>query len=181
MMNAKELERMAAGQATLTQDRLKELLSYDPETGVFRWKSARTSSIRAGRQAGYLNATGYRTVVLDKRKHWEHRLAWLYVHGKWPEHYIDHINGVKDDNRICNLRDVTKQLNQQNEKRARSSSKSGFLGVTHVKRHLKLAKPFAARIWFDKKLHSLGHYATAEEAHAVYVDAKRKLHAGFAL
>lgn len=175
MMNAKELERMAAGQAALTQERLKELLSYDPETGVFCWLSNRTSSVRAGHQAGYLNATGYRTVVVDGRKHWEHRLAWLYMHGKWPDHYIDHINGVKDDNRIANLRDVTKQANQQNEKRARSSNKTGFLGVTNV------GNLFGARIYINKKLKYLGYFKTPEEAYEVYLDAKRKHHAGCTL
>ena len=90
---------------TLTQKRLKELFYYDPVTGVFT-RLHSTSNVKAGRATGNLNTGGHLGFLVDKKMYQAHRLAWLYVHGDWPNSQIDHINGVRTDNRIENLRDV---------------------------------------------------------------------------
>ena len=114
--------------------------------------------------------------MIDEREYSAHRLAWLYVHGAWPTGQIDHINGDRGDNRISNLRDVTPALNTQNQRRAaRSNKSSGLLGVTANRGR------WLAQISIGGKSRNLGRYATPEEAHAVYVAAKRVLHAGCTL
>lgn len=97
----------------LTQARLKELLTYDENTGVFtRIKSVQGSGYRVGNKP---NGTGYLPVCIDYKSYLQHRLAWLYVHGEFPDGHIDHINRVKTDNRLCNLRVVTDFENSQNK------------------------------------------------------------------
>ena len=96
----------------LTQSQLKDELDYDHETGIFKYKVTRRKSI-AGKIAGsYSNK--YIQISTTKGTFFAHRLAWLYVYGEWPKYQIDHINGICDDNRICNLRDVTASINQKN-------------------------------------------------------------------
>src|SRR6185369_5842834 len=98
------------------------------------------------------------------------------VHGEWPKHDIDHINGDIIDNRIANLRDVPRLLNMQNQRRAQAKNATGFLGVTQDKKrgtyHPKI------RIPGEKNPRHLGTFRTAEAAHEAYLEAKRKLHAG---
>ena len=99
----------------LTQQQLKEHLSYDYATGVFinlRNKPGRGGGI--GSVAGNSNVNGYVYIKVMGKRYMAHRLAWLYHYGEWPVNEIDHINNIKDDNRICNLRDVTHSENQQN-------------------------------------------------------------------
>jgi ribosome biogenesis SPOUT family RNA methylase Rps3 len=93
----------------------------------------------------------------------------------WPKHTIDHINGVRTDNRIGNLRDVTQQKNSENMRRPQKRTISGFLGV-HVQRRKTVR--YLAQIVTDGKLRHLGSYDTAEDAHAAYLEAKRRLHEG---
>src|SRR5712664_3026918 len=113
----------------LTAERLRELLNYDPETGIFRWDVVRRGC-GIGKEAGTSVSAGYRQISIDRRAYSEHRLARLYVHGHWPLDEIDHINGVRDDNRLSNLRQATRSENAQNQRRAQSRSKIGILGVT---------------------------------------------------
>lgn len=151
--------------------RLREVLDYEPTTGVFRWRVAIGRRVQAGNVAGTLHPKGYRQITIDARKYRAPRLAWFYVHGCWPKNQIDHMNGNRDDNRIENLRDVTSSENLQNQRRAYSSSTTGFLGVsTHRKK-------FQARIMLDGKNRHLGTFPTPEAAHVVYLAAKRRLHA----
>jgi hypothetical protein len=162
----------------LTAARLRSLIDYDPVTGEFRWKPrmGRSGSwCNVDRQAGSVSKqTGYRTVRLDKKLYQAHRLAWLYVHGEWPSHDIDHINGERLDNRIVNLRDVPNVINRQNMRRARKDSSTGHLGVVADTRRGK----FEARIKVDGVARHLGYFSSPEEAHATYVGAKRSLHPG---
>ena len=101
-----------------------------------------------------------------------HRLAWLYTHGKWPSKYIDHINGVKTDNRIANLREADNGENMQNQRRARRNSKTGLLGV----RWNRASGNYVAVITVNRHVINVGSFKTAEEAHEAYLRAKAELH-----
>ena len=154
----------------LTQARLHKLLSYDPETGIMRWR-VNKGAVRAGQIAGNLTR-GYLQLMVDGHPTVVHRFIWLYVYGKWPDKNIDHIDGNRSNNRLCNLRDVTQAMNIQNEIKPRSNNKSGFLGV---KANRGLWK---AEISVHGKTKFLGRFKTPEEAHQVYLEAKRRLHPG---
>lgn len=157
--------------ANLTAERLRELLHYDPETGVFTWRVYRGGRAKAGSIAGCRITSGYLHCSIDKKLYYMHRLAWMYVHGEMPPDMIDHINHVKDDNRIVNLRLADMSLNKQNQKIALSNSSSGLLGVHYH-------KGWRAKITINGKQISLGRFNSAESAHEAYVEAKRKYHAG---
>jgi hypothetical protein len=158
----------------ITQELLKELLDYSQDTGMFVWKINRGKRFCAGRTAGSLTGKGYRRIKIYGDRYQAHRLAWLYVFGKFPDNYIDHINGIRNDNRINNLRDVSIKTNLQNQRKPQVDSKSGYLGVSWDKR----AKKWKARIMINDEQKYLGLFATAEEAHAGYLSAKRHYHEG---
>jgi hypothetical protein len=117
---------------TVTHERLKELLFYYPETGIFRWRkpSSPKHHVKPGVQAGAINKNGYRYIELDGVAYRSNRLAWFYVHGVWPEHDVDHENGVKSDDRIDNLRDLSHQRNSNHRPRLNKNNKTGYRGVT---------------------------------------------------
>lgn len=114
-------------------ERLHELLDYDPETGVFTRKVGRGGTGRKSSIAGFINDRGYRRIKIDCKPYSAHRLAWLYVYGYMPENEIDHKNRIKDDNRICNLREVSHHCNMRN-KTTYKNNRSGIVGVTWHKR-----------------------------------------------
>lgn len=151
--------------------RLKELLIYDPETGVFKNKIQRGPTALAGDITGYLNPSGYITIFIDGRHYRAHRLAWLYVYGEWPLNFIDHINHVKHDNRISNLRNATKSENMQNVVSYKHNS-SGFKGVTW---HKQLGK-WNAKIKVNKKTISLGCYHDLADAVQARLAAEKQYH-----
>jgi len=162
----------------LDQDRLKELLHYDPETGVFTWRVDR-GSVKAGSEAGCVHSNGYHLIKVCKKIFYAHRLVFLYMTGGWPSQHVDHINGKKRDNRWFNLRDVDVGMNSQNERSPRVNNKSGFLGVCLISG--SSGKPYRAQIGLPGgagKTKNLGRYATPEEAHEAYLAAKRRLHKG---
>ena len=98
----------------LTAEMLRSLLSYDPETGEFRWRISR-GRVSVGDIAGsHPNRVGYLRIMLGDVEYRAHRLAWLYIYGKWPELVIDHIDRNKTNNRIANLRDVSHAENMRN-------------------------------------------------------------------
>lgn len=160
----------------LTVSRVRELLNYDTETGIFTWIAARENRVSVGTSAGSLLGNGYRSIAVDRKRFMAHRLAWFYVHGEWPEGQIDHINGNRDDNRISNLRVVDNSVNQQNKRSARSDSKTGILGV-----HLHRPGKWQAKINVNGTKKSLGIFSSPLEAHAAYLEAKRRFHAGCAI
>lgn len=155
----------------ITKKRLEEVLSYDPRTGVFINITNRGKT-KKGSIAGTKHHKGYIIIAIDGKTHRAHRLAWLYVYGKFPEKYLDHINEVKDDNRIVNLRLATNQENQHNISNPRVSNTSGYVGVSWHKRYDK----WIARIKINGKKKHLGYFDTAEQASKAYLEAKRKLH-----
>ena len=154
----------------LTAETLREYLSYDPETGVFTRIKSTTRPDRVGAVAGALDRQGHVQIRVLGTLHMAHRLAWLYTYGAWPTETIDHINGIKTDNRIANLRNVSQQLNNQNQIKSRGPS--GYLGVS------KYRDKWRAQIRLSGVSIHIGYFYTPEEAHAAYVEAKRKLHAG---
>ena len=157
----------------MNQAKLKQLASYDENTGKFTW-IARRKGVRVGDVAGSMMSHGYVAIGIYGVDYTAHRLAWLYVHGCWPSGYIDHINGIRSDNRIENLRDVSQSVNMQNVYAAKSNSKTGYRGVSwHAQR-----EKYTARIKVGGKYLSLGLHETPDGAHAAYMDAKRKLHEG---
>lgn len=158
----------------ITAERLRELLHYDPETGIFtaRFNSGKR---RAGKPVGTLEKrSGYYVMRLDGATYLSHRMAWLYMTGELPQFHIDHINMCKGDNRFANLRDVGAAVNTQNIGRARKSNESGFLGVSLHKK----SGAWHARIQVAGKQRYIGSYPTPEEAHGAYLKAKRELHEG---
>lgn len=149
----------------LTAERVRELLHYDPDTGVFTWLSGQDS----GKRAGWIDH-GYVRIAVDGAKRYAHRLAWLYVHGEWPK-YIDHINHVKSDNAIANLRPCTHQENMQNMRIvARSYNSTGLAGVSRFR------GKFRSVIDVGGKQRHLGTFNTADSAHVAYLVAKAKFH-----
>ena len=154
---------------SLTQDRLKDLLHYDPETGVFKNKVTRNPRAKQGSVAGYLNTIGYVVIQIAGEKIHAHRLAWLYVHGNWPANEIDHINRKRNDNRIANLRDATRSENIHNASESPRNT-SGYRGVTWNSRR----KKWQAQIMANKKYLFLGLYHCPKQA-AEVVEAKRQI------
>ena len=161
-------------------------IDYDPDTGRLTWKPRQLSDFRSsqlhamwtarhmGRSAGNVDEDGYVQIRLEGRRYAAHRVAWALMTGSEPACDIDHVNGDKSDNRWANLRDVDHWTNQQNRRRASVDAASGRLGVS--KRCDR--KKFRARIYADGRELHLGSFATADEAHAAYVEAKRRLHGG---
>lgn len=139
-------------------------ISYNPATGEFLYSN--------GCRAGSLNkALGYRQIGWNGKRVYEHRLAWMFTYGDWPEHNIDHINGIRDDNRISNLRDVDYVTNNQNLSKARS--KHGFRGTTWHQ------GKWRATIVAKGHPRHIGSFDTPEEAEKAYLEKKKELHVGF--
>jgi hypothetical protein len=161
--------------STLTQKRLKELLDYDPNTGVFTWRVSTTNRVRVGGVAGTVHPQGYRQIRVDGRIHKAHRLAWLWMTGDWPLDQIDHINGVRADNRLANLRPATQSQNSANM-RKHATSKSGYKGVSWSADRAK----WQAAIKVNGLKHFLGRFTDPAAAHAAYVAAAEKHFGEFA-
>lgn len=158
----------------ITFERLKELLTYDRETGVFSWIANRGRA-KAGAVAGTIHHKGYSVIQIDGHLYLAHRLAWMYETGDWPQHQIDHINGQRRDNRIANLRQATRAENVRNQKRAIHNT-SGLKGVSWH----KIRKKFQANIMFEGKAKHLGLFNCPTAAHFAYCRAAKELHSDFA-
>lgn len=160
---------MATLKDVLTATRLRSLLRYEPETGVFVWLVSR-GRVRAGEIAGSNVPNWYTHIGIDGKTYRAHRLAWLYMTGAWPSRDTDHRNRVKSDNRFENLRDIGRSGNMQNVVQPQANNICGALGVS------KNGKAFRCRISVDGKRKHVGTFPTINDAHAAYLEAKRTLH-----
>lgn len=160
--------------AALTPARLAELFWYDANGGelIRRISMGRGGRFAEGEVAGSLNGAGYLVVTADGVRLLAHRVAFAIAYGQWPQGQIDHIDGDRTNNRLLNMRDVPAVVNCQNQRRARGVTASGLLGVSRQRSRWK------AEIKVNGKKRYLGAAATPEEAHALYVEAKRLLHEG---
>lgn len=160
----------------LTQTLLRERLHYDPETGVFTRRVADGKSRwKAGQVAGSASKhLGYVEIGVLGKSFWAHRLVWLHVHGCWPAAgmHIDHINGVKSDNRLANLRLVTEAVNRRNRVKPQKHGTSGYLGVYWH----KVNRTWIAQITYAGTVNYIGSFETAKAASDAYFAAKAQHH-----
>lgn len=160
------------GYGELTQSRLHELFAYNAETGELTRKKSRRGA--DSKDAGWINKIGYHCVCVDRQHVLVHRLIWMYVHGHWPSICIDHINGNRSDNRLCNLRESNNAQNRWNVG-SRKDSSSGIKGIFPTRRG-----KWAAQICQNGKTFHLGTFTTKDDASAAYQKAALNLHGEFA-
>jgi len=156
---------------SLTPETLRELLAYEPETGVFRWLQ-KTSRATVGDVAGAVRGRGYLAVCIRGTQHYSHRLAFYWMTGQWPEGVVDHKDGNRKNNAWSNLRDVSKSINGQNQRRATSISTTGLLGAHRCR------GKFKAEIVVNRIPIHIGVFDSASLAHEAYLKVKRELHEG---
>lgn len=171
MSKSELIHSMTAGEFA---DLVLDQLNYDSDTGVFTWKNPPVSQpSRRGKVAGCLQKeSGYVRIGINGVYFKAHRLAWLVTYREWPADELDHINGVCHDNRIANLRSVSRAENMWNQRKATANSRSGILGATYDERR----GTWGANIRRHGKTYWLGCFKTSEEAHQAYLKAKRELH-----
>lgn len=157
----------------LSVERIHELFLVDVDSGTFLRKESRGPS-KKGSVAGCLAGAGYRYLMVDKKLYLEHRLVWFVAHGRWPESCIDHVNGVRHDNRIQNLREATVAENLKNTSKPKTNT-SGFKGVSFE----KAAGKWSAKARVDGSHHHLGYFHSAEEASTAYQRFARVAHGQF--
>ena len=165
---------------------LREMLDYDPQTGVLRWKDRPPQHFHlpgwasywnrkhSGKVAGKPGHAGHLIITIRGRPRLAHRLIWAIVHGEYPEQ-IDHINNDPADNRLSNLRACTQNQNQHNQK-IRKTNTSGYKGVSWH----KVRGRWRASIFVNSKQQHLGLFDSPEEAHKAYCEAAARLHGEFA-
>ena len=151
----------------MTYEEANEAFNYDPETGVLTNKVNRGTA-KVGEEAGGYEKEGYRKVSFKYKNNFSHRVAWLLYCGEWPKDQIDHINGIKDDNRISNLRDVSNQENHRNRKHHKHNT-SGFRGV-----NLHREKEWRAYITSNSQHHHLGLFDCFLDAVAARMRAEKE-------
>lgn len=154
----------------LTQDYLKSILNFDSSSGIFYWKVKRPN-VNIGDIANNIGKNGYVRISINNKRYYAHRLAWLYIYGKFPTKHIDHINRIKTDNRIFNLREVTQLENVQNAS-IRKNKNAQFRGIAFYKKTNK----YRARIRHNGKEIYLGYFLTEEEAYKAYQQAAFAYH-----
>lgn len=154
---------------------LRTLLRVEPETGNLIWIGSRRHG-HNGKVAGRRSKSGYIGVGIANQRIYAHRIVFALTHGVWPVGLVDHVDGDRTNNRPTNLRDVSAQQNLQNTLRpARSGTSSGLRGVALIKSSGK----WKAYIVVNRRMKTLGHFATKGEAHEAYLAAKAQLHPGW--
>lgn len=158
----------------LTRERLIELLSFEPETGLFRWRKTIAKG-KAGAVAGRINDEGYVVIGLDGERYLAHRLVFLWAHGRLPNGAIDHVDGNPSNNRPANIREATASQNRCNARRQRVNT-SRFKGATFN----RAAQKWKAQVKFNGQARFLGYFDTPEEAHAAYWAVAQEMQGQFA-
>ncbi len=143
----------------ISQERVKELLHYNPKTGIFTRKVRTANAINEGQRAGNITANGYREISLDNKKYYEQRLAWLYVYGYMPECEVHHKNGIKDNNKLKNLEELSYSCHALT-RGLQSNNTSGIKGVWFDKSRSK----YTAAVHLNDKKIQLGRYDTFDKA-----------------
>lgn len=154
-------------------ERLREVLVYEPDTGLFRWKVCLSNRGAVGAVAGHCNDGGYTQIRIDGNLYLAHCLAWFYMTGERPTKGVDHRDTNKQNNRWANLRPATKSQNGANAKRSRRNT-SGFKGVHRFR------DKWCAQICVNRKRVNLGLFGTPEEAHSAYAAAAEMYFGEFA-
>ena len=178
-MNANILNdtiRMLTKQESLSADRLRGMFWYDMDTGIFTWKTKTPTKNFVGMKAGCVGEKGYRCISINRFQYKAHRLAWLYVYGRWPVSQIDHINRDKDDNSISNLQEATMLENSRN-KYAPKNNTSGYKGVSWSKQSNK----WRVKINNNGKYYCIGYFSNINEAAAAYATSAAEHHGKFAI
>lgn len=157
----------------LTRENLKSQFHYDPDTGEFT-RTVNSGGRLSGTKAGNLSDGGYIRISVFNKSYRAHRLAWLYMTGEMPSMHIDHINGVRHDNRFSNLRVASNAQNMHNIGKYENNT-SGYKGVSWH----KAAQKWCAQIKVNGKRIYLGIYESAELAHKAYQDFALKVHGEF--
>lgn len=158
----------------ISRANLKRMLRYNPRTGVFTWLIDAAASVTSGSVAGGIDEKGYWRICINGRKYRAHRLAFLYMTGRWPKRHVDHRDMKRSNNRWRNLREATRSQNHCNSG-PRRNNKCGFKGV-----YKRKDGTFLAQIQHNKKKFYIGLYKSAMAAHAAYLRMARKLHGNFA-
>lgn len=152
----------------------RRLLDYDPLTGAMRWKIWPRTGRPNGREIRATNAQGYRVVTVGGRQYRVHRVAWLVTYGVWPKELLDHVNGIRTDNRLINLREANRAENNRNRGMSRNNT-TGFKGVIFCRDRNK----WQAKIYRNNKAVHLGRFNSPQEAYAAYCKASREYHGEF--
>ena len=160
---------------SITAERLREVLDYNPESGEFRWLLATNSMVRVGMIAGSINRGGYSLICIDGGRYLAHRLAFLFMTGKFPELDVDHTDGDTANNSWTNLREATVSENHANSRR-RCDNTSGHKGVSFR----KASQNWCAQIQVNGRKMYLGLFESAEAAHAAYLAAAQRYFGEFA-
>lgn len=162
----------------LTQERLRELMTYDPETGIFTYNVRRGKNGKLSRKGGKVagvfdGSVGYIRITIDSERFWSHRLAWFWMTGGWPKAKIDHEDTNGQNNKWSNLRDATQAQNGMNRGVSRIN-KVGLKGVVFY------AGKYCAYIGLNGETHYLGRFSCPAAAHFAYAIAADKMHGEFA-
>jgi hypothetical protein len=149
-------------------NQLKEILEYQPDTGLFFWKRS-GKGIKKNRKAGHLSKDGYVDIRIKNCLHPAHRVAWVMMTGNWPDNFVDHINRIRSDNRFVNLREATKAENAQNTDLP-SNNTSGYKGVVWHKPN----RNWCAQIFINKKHIHLGSFENLQDAINARIEAEKE-------
>lgn len=154
----------------IAADHIRSILDYNPKTGDFIWKTHHRRPDLIGKRAGSPTNTGYWAIAINNRKMLAHRLAWLYMTGKFPSAHIDHKDGNKQNNRFKNLREVSRFGNLQNMRGPTKANHSGFLGVSAHQGKWRV------QIMVNGKRIRKSGFDTPEQAYQKYLELKRLHH-----
>lgn len=163
------------GLKMITHEYLLQLLHYEPSTGALTRKIKTSNRVKIGDVVGCKNRDGYLVTRIGDILYYNHRLAWFYVHGDWPDEEIDHRNGVRDDNRLINLRRASRKQNARNSRKP-SSNSSGVKGVSWC----KIMNKWFAYVGVDNQRVKVGYFDSLDDAEKSVSCTRKNIHGQFA-